>query len=445
MFSLFQSAVTKETESTESKQKSEAQKDPWEITRQRCPELLTKIKSSDIDWYRTNTRHHLSVFEKHNLPHDIKYVWSFFSGLSPEFLALEQYINKGFHYTAIDNSFSDIVSSDKELSGVSTSCSTEFLCIDLADWIKKDIKIDLNARHLLYFGHPYLLSDSSTTINRKQMIADTIMKFKSKGCNFDLYAGLYYEEEYQAFLDALESAGFPKKNLTTKEFQDFQVTATRIGLSCKEVIQPNRYTVVLHSLEPAADPSMLVTETGNGKASQYDYNENEKFDTAYLKKLQQDLKKYNLSLQCVRDFVLMIKIRQPLIQMQDLFKQLSTLQKYGLLNIHIDTGTDCLFEKNLQCYPPYGKALEVAKQYRCSKEIEAFLISEDPLNSSYSKGAMAGLFASKLGLVLGGYAGSFISRKDAASLSRATKIASESAQKEEALTATILHVPICIR
>lgn len=102
----------------------------------------------------------------------------------------------------------------------------------------------------------------------------------------------------------------------------------------------------------------------------YDYNENEKFDTFYLKNLQPILKKYNLSLQCVRDFVLLMKMPTPsLNQTQNLFKELNDIQKYGLLNIHIDTGTDCLFETNLQWYPPYGKALEVAKQYRCGNDI----------------------------------------------------------------------------
>lgn len=170
----------------------------------------------------------------------------------------------------------------------------------------------------------------------------------------------------------------------------------------------------------------------------YDYNdnENEKFNTFYRKNLQRSLQKYNLSLECMRDFVLMMKMREPLIQLQELFKQLNTRQKYGLLNIFIDTGTDGLFEINWQWYPPYGTALEVAKQYGCRKEILQFLISENPLNHSYCKGAAAGLFA-KIGMTIdpGKHVGNFINRTDAASVSCATKAAADSAKKEEELTA----------
>jgi hypothetical protein len=76
-------------------------------------------RASDIDWYRwyeSNTRHHLSVFEQYDLPRDVKYVWSFFSGPCPEFLALEQYINPGFHYTAIDSNLNTIFEYPKRLA-----------------------------------------------------------------------------------------------------------------------------------------------------------------------------------------------------------------------------------------------------------------------------------------------------------------------------------------
>lgn len=165
----------------------------------------------------------------------------------------------------------------------------------------------------------------------------------------------------------------------------------------------------------------------------YDYNENEKFDTFYLEDLQPALKKYNLSLQCMRDFVLMMKRKQPLNQMQNLFEQLNDTQKYGLLNIHIDTGTDGLFESNLQWYPPYGKDLEVAKQYDCSNDIKKFLTAQlAKLHCPYNKGAMAGFFA-KVGLPhkIGLYAGDYINRKDASALSITTKLAADSAREEE--------------
>lgn len=220
----------------------------WNTTCLRRLKLFTRVQICEIDWYENNTRHHLSVFEKHNLARDIRYVWSFFSGPCPEFLALQQYIYPGFHYTAIDKNIYKIHEAESALSGISKSCSTEFIWMDLAEWLKKNIVFDRNARHLLYFGHPYLLQDSPDTDKCKQTITDIIMKFKTNGCDFDLYAGFYYEAEFNTFWDILKKINFQTIGLSTKEIRDSQVIpATRTARGITEEIQPNRYGIIINS------------------------------------------------------------------------------------------------------------------------------------------------------------------------------------------------------
>src|SRR5579863_12568 len=52
----------------------------WNTTYLSYLKLLTRIPIRNMGWYESNTRHHASIFEQHNLARDIRYVWSFFSG-----------------------------------------------------------------------------------------------------------------------------------------------------------------------------------------------------------------------------------------------------------------------------------------------------------------------------------------------------------------------------
>lgn len=251
----------------------------WTASCLRRLKLLTRVQICEIDWYENNTRHHVHIFEQHNLARDIRYVWSFFSGSCPEFLALQQYIYPGFHYIAIDKNIYNIHQAERELSGISQSCSTEFIWMDLAEWVKKNIVFDRNARHLLYFGHPYLLQDSEHPTNWKQIIADIIMKFKNNGCDFDLYAGFYYEAEFNTFWDILKKINFQNIGLSTKEIRDYQViSATRTACGRTEEIQPNRYGIIINSKRRAElSPS-------HKKATVHINNETEEQNISCIKK-----------------------------------------------------------------------------------------------------------------------------------------------------------------
>jgi hypothetical protein len=119
--------------------------------------------------------------------------------------------------------------------------------MNLAEWVKKDITFNTHARHLLYFGHPYLLSDSSQSDTRMQIIADIIKKFQKNGCDFDLYAGFYYEEEFNIFWKILKKFNFQHAGLSTKEVRDSKVLpATRTSRDSTEEIQPNRYGIFIN-------------------------------------------------------------------------------------------------------------------------------------------------------------------------------------------------------
>src|SRR5579863_10431779 len=116
-------------------------KDDWDIAKMRCPKIL-QLKANTLKFYEMYTRHHANVFQAVNLPKDIDCVWSFFSGYSPEFLALEQHITRAFTYTAIDNNNHDIDTAQSELNGISERAKTNFLCKDLNDWLRERVQID---------------------------------------------------------------------------------------------------------------------------------------------------------------------------------------------------------------------------------------------------------------------------------------------------------------
>lgn len=227
-------------------------KDPWQIACQRCPSLseITKDDSEKLEWYQTNTRLYLNAFIQASLPRNVDYVWSFFSGRSPEFLALEQYINTGFHYIAIDNDYYAIDSAYNDLKKISKTTTADFYQTHLQDWVLQDKEINKDATHLLYFGHPYLRADSPSTEKRKKMISDVINKFK--GYRFYFYGALYYRDEYDAFLNALENTTLEKENFREKEIKDPTadgVTQAYLMDGTIEDIQPNRFTLSGCSIE----------------------------------------------------------------------------------------------------------------------------------------------------------------------------------------------------
>ncbi|GEM_PF-4850569 len=244
--------------------------DAWEVAKRRCPEFWNIVKDATqetLHYYSSNTLHHVMVFERIGLPKDIHCVWSFFSGYSPEFLALEQYIDRKFTYTAIDCNFPHISAAKQAYNGNSKSCDTNFINDDLENWLEyRNVKIDRGKKHLLYFGHPFFEEGT------KELIAGVLRKFQ--GCQFYIYGGFYILRELKNFLEVLDTIEFLPKERLKQRIEDPNVKKVPATYGNQPIIlvQPNSFTLLgaspqlQHKLFPA--PKLILGPEAKNSANE---------------------------------------------------------------------------------------------------------------------------------------------------------------------------------